>query len=82
MPKPLEEGTPGKPKLWAPPENLHPNVGKMAWAMYLKWWEFMLTRPSTPEAEMSAMCVSWYRSCVEVAKLLEEINRPKSNTGL
>ncbi len=78
----LEERTmaadaePLKTELWTPPERLSANVGKMAWALFLKWWDKSLDnmqwrelQPSAPEA---------YRTCILVAKELEEINQDPS----
>ena len=66
-------------ELWTPPEKLSSNVGRMAWAMFLKIWEdatksqFSIAFVSHPD--LAEWAAEEYRNCIAVAKALEEINQ-------
>lgn len=72
-------------ELWTPPEKVSSNVGRMAWAMFLKLWKDggkyeQEEDESDSEARQGAISL-WahdYRYCIDVAKALEEVNQDPS----
>lgn len=65
-------------ELWTPPEKLTSNEGRMAWAMFLKWWKVALEQASISFSIDQA--TERYRHCIAVAKALEEINQDPGKT--
>jgi hypothetical protein len=68
-------------ELWTPPEKLSSNVGRMAWSLFLKWWENYIPNATPDNVDgVVAICETTYRHCIAVAKALEEINQDPSKT--
>lgn len=57
-------------ELWTPPEKLSPNIGKMAWAMFLESWKAALARNAGPEFDTTLV----YEDCIQRAREIEDVN--------